>query len=137
MFGFVWDFTTNQINEQIDIREIESSAIHASDVLVRTPGYPSNWKHNDFISIGLAESENIINHSKVLELNQTDYDSLRTVLGLSDYEFYIRILDLDSNIIFEFGNQSDSSSFVIPVRRYCIYDNGTRRLAYFDLVVWK
>jgi hypothetical protein len=138
MYNFVWDFTQNQVDDQYFLRDMESSAIHASDILVRIPGYPTNWNHTNFVSIGLANDENVLNMTKILELNKTDYESLKINLGISAYDFYLDVIDLDSNLIFEYGIYPTDSSKIIPVKRYCLLDNmSERKIVYLNLVVWK
>lgn len=141
LFNFVWSQTILQVEDQVSIQLMESDVGMASDILIRTSGFPKNWTNSSFLSIGLANQRNIINSTLFSRMkNVSDFDSVKTALGLGGMDFCVKIIDKNDNHLDNFMECDYSQAdFVTPVRRYVLYDfeNGTRRTAYFDMVVWK
>jgi hypothetical protein len=126
------------MDDYISIREMENLVSLSTDTLVRSPGFPPDWNSTDYIAIGLADDDNVLNYTKLVEFNDTDYASVKALITQGLYEFYINVTYMDNSIIMTYGDTDTSSaSLVIPMRRFCLLDNGTRRPVYFDMVVWR
>jgi len=134
---FLFNYTSTQIDDYISGRGMENLAIMSTDTLVRSPGFPQDWNSGNFTSIGLADEDNVLNYTKLLELNETDYASAKILFTQGIYEFYINVTDFGENVIMTYGNTDISSAnSIVPIRRFCLLDNGTRKPVYFDMVVW-
>ncbi len=97
--ALVWEDVRAQISDIETHKNIYSSAASASDLLVRSPGYPANWSDGDVQSIGFADEPRLLNGSKVVVLLGIDYSKAKTKLGLWNYDFYLNFTDYEGNLI--------------------------------------
>lgn len=97
----------SQSNIYEDRKGIDEAAHKTVDLLVLSPGSPSNWENlplSGAYSIGLALSNNSISAAKAVflirQLNDpAGYLVLKDKLGLGPYDFYLRILDSEGAVI--------------------------------------
>jgi len=67
-------------------------AYQTSDLLVRTPGHPTDWNHSTVQIVGLADSNHILDPTKLSEFAMIySYRQQRQELGVLPYEFRIAI----------------------------------------------
>ncbi len=78
------DAAANQMNE-----EIRTRLDFAADVLMKTPGIPSDWNSTSIVSIGLADSNGRINKTKIRNLMGLDKDRVKIFAGLQLFNFNI------------------------------------------------
>ncbi|RLI47207.1 hypothetical protein DRO69_01130 [Candidatus Bathyarchaeota archaeon] len=92
----------------VDQQQLRNVALEALNSMLLSKGYPSNWGSNDpfnesdVAQFGLALSEDssfyVLDPDKVQRLNvgnpsgSLDYETVRTLLGLQDYGFNIKIM---------------------------------------------
>ncbi|MEM2963222.1 MAG: hypothetical protein QXW70_00795 [Candidatus Anstonellales archaeon] len=99
---------------------MEQSAIVASDILLKSSGYPHNWNQSNVQAIGLASSPHVLSVDKILAFKNISYNTSKKLLGIVD-EFYFYIDDIEGNRIHEVGN-STSSELSISVVRFALLD---------------
>jgi len=127
-----------------DVREqrlqelMERSIISASDMLVKTPGYPDNWDKNNVSSIGLKTGDHL-DKNKIKNLMEMDYKKAKDNLGLSGFEFYMNITDyknqaisIDSNTL-QFGNNIINGNRVSNIKRPVVFNN---TISVLNMVIW-
>lgn len=86
-FEFYMNFFPKQGLSYNDL-EVDTRII-ANQLMVR--GYPFNWTSVNVSRIGITNSDNRINESKVAEFSAIDYDKSRTLLGTAfDYFVYFQ-----------------------------------------------
>ncbi|MBI2547733.1 hypothetical protein HYW21_00110 [Candidatus Woesearchaeota archaeon] len=86
-FEFYMNFFPKQGLSYNDLKV--DAKIIANQLMVR--GYPFNWTSTNVSRIGITNSDNRINESKVAEFASLDYDQTRTLLGTSfDYFVYFQ-----------------------------------------------
>ena len=99
MIGVLWDTLTIDLESKKSFDDMMFQALSTSELLVKDGGSPPNWTTTVFYSLGLAESENVLEWRKVsyfTELVLNDYSSVKDVLGLSD-DFYFELYDLTNS----------------------------------------
>ncbi len=86
-----WAGAMQQKQQQEKIYEMWQKANLASDMLVNSPGFPSNWEelsNSDTNTIGLAIKSHSIDEQKLNAFKNMDYDTARRLLNLSEFDFY-------------------------------------------------
>lgn len=100
---FAWDYIASENYEQILFNEMQNTGLFVSDVLIRIKGFPLEWTNDNVQSIGLASEENILNETKIYQFINLDYNKIKRLLGLGNYEFYFELNDLDNVTIKQGG----------------------------------
>lgn len=138
-FYFAWNYSNNLISDSYNTRSMETRGVQASDVLIRTKGIPENWNSSNVVSIGIANSENVINKTLTLRLSTINYNISKALLGIQDFEYYLVIEDFNSSMIFTYGlNAPSSSKIILPITRYTLYDNESSKIpARMRLIIWE
>ena len=138
---FALNYTLNQNQSQIEMNMMENAAMSASDALVRQPGIPEDWDSSDVITLGLASQENILNESKLQNLLSLDNNTIKSLLGISNYNFYLEVRYANGSLAslptgegIVKGDPPSDASMVIPVERHVIYMGEIARMR---LVLWK
>ncbi len=119
--GF-WYVTTGDLDNTIKRNRLEATAVVASDLLIKSPGVPSNWTENPstILAIGLVSQHNVFDKIKLENFTSLDYNSSSELLGLSQSQgFYFYIEDLDGNRKYQTGNSSANGQ-VVFITRYGI-----------------
>lgn len=132
---FVWDYVNAQKQQQMLFDEAENIALSVSDALLRTKGLPENWNTTSVNVIGLASKENILNITKVsylLAMGSSDYNMTRAILS-GGYDFFLNITDLNGTSYGIIGSKPQSR-MVIPVERYCLYNERIAKLEFAIIV---
>jgi hypothetical protein len=138
---FALNYTLNQNQQTIEMNVMENAAMSASDALVRQPGIPEDWNSSSVVTLGLASQENILNESKLQNFLSMDNDTIKTLLGIGNYNFYFEVrypngslASLPNGEQIGKGDQPSGASTIIPVERYVIY---MEKIARLRLVLWK
>ncbi|MFH1402984.1 MAG: hypothetical protein ABIH11_01785 [Candidatus Altiarchaeota archaeon] len=100
---YLWDSVTMDISGDLRIFEMQWLSDSVGEQLVKTPGYPEDWKQDtvkvyglsDITPVGervffqdrIVDPDKLLNFIKNLEENYTDIR--RSLLGSSRYDFYI------------------------------------------------
>jgi len=108
---YLWDSTTADIQMDLSRYEMKWLSNAVSEQLVRTPGYPKNWKKNEVQVYGLAEIDRIGEYSigvdrvidpdkllfLIMNIRQNYSEMRRTLLGSSRFDFYMVLTCLNSS----------------------------------------
>lgn len=132
----------DQLKTSYEISLMNKKIQRISDVLVRTSGLPEDWNETNVISLGLAESENILNYTKILRLKNMDDYKIKAILGLEGYNFFMNFTNITD------GNFPEGSIFlgivpgnartIIPIERVVLIDFGNRReMGMMKFVLWR
>lgn len=108
-------------------RDLETSALSISEMLVKSQGYPADWENDVSLVgvLGLAGSENVLSKGKVDAFGSLSYNETKELLGIGN-EYYITIKSVDGQMLFSKGDELVNSSSV-----------GIERIVYFDRSVCK
>lgn len=79
----MWVEAHNQQNQLSAERVLQQQSYHTTSMLVRTPGYPTNWTAGDVDIIGLADPDHVLQDAKMRELDMMSTEDTRQGLGLS------------------------------------------------------
>jgi len=118
---------TEALDKTSEMRFVSAGAINS---LVLSEGYPADWQNladlTEVKSIGLANGRNIIDGNKLASLvdyNQNSYSELKSILGLTKYDVYIAVEDVNSgNTLYEFGLSPENEE-VVSSRRLGLLNN--------------
>lgn len=126
---FIWHQTFYHTHQNFQIIKMERLALSISDKLIRTPGFPRDWNDTTVEVLGLAEEENILNSTKIEIFLGMENETIRSLLGIQNYNFYFEILYLNNTLVeidgktLVKGVPPKNTECVIPVERYVILQN--------------
>lgn len=134
---FAWNYMSTDVIQTQQMREMQLKGLTISDSLIRTPGIPFEWNGTTVQVLGLALDENVLNATKVkyfVDMSDTDYDRLRGLMDIGQYDFYLEVLDLNGTV---YGNTTTpidaESPTIVPIERYAMYND---RIVKLKLVIW-
>lgn len=137
---FALNYTLSQSRQQAEMSVMESAAMSASDSLVRQPGIPQGWNSTNVTTIGLASQENVLNETKLSEFVGMDYNEIKRLLGIANYEFYFEVrypngtlASLPGGSQITKGTYPSDATIVIPVERHSLY---MEKPASMTLILW-
>ncbi|MCX6818779.1 MAG: hypothetical protein NT129_02140 [Candidatus Aenigmarchaeota archaeon] len=125
----LWGYVENQVRSSEERIDLESSLLIASDVLTKTKGLPENWSASNVRSIGLVDEEGILNITKVLNLINMSYDSVRDLLGVSNYNLYISLKDID-------GYDATSGVCNSPAAYFSVNEEDMKNIIANSGIIW-
>jgi hypothetical protein len=139
IFFLVYGEIKGQTAQSGALKDAQETAALLSDELVRTAGVPSNWTNETVVTLGLASEEGILSLAKIQSLGNMTYASTKDNLILGGFDYFLNLSNFTNAAIFTYGTYPpENASFVLPVRRLVLYDNGSARsLATLQVVVWK
>ncbi|MBI2668037.1 hypothetical protein HYX17_04705 [Candidatus Woesearchaeota archaeon] len=139
MVIFVFLFSTfnsynNKLNNNLEDNEKQRLASQVTDSLIKTQGIPEDWESNnlDIKEIGLVNKDRIINQTKLMELEDIDYNELKSIMNIQKYDF---------NLTIKFSNNDVISGVGVPItgkkitttRRFAVYN---KKEAIIDLTLF-
>ena len=133
---WVWGETYRQIYSSAETHARMRKLLDVTDSLVKTTGDPVNWFEASQVTdantyqIGLAKDENVLDRNRLNKFNETDMDTLKTVLGLMKEDFELTVIanwTTDPVIQYNVSGLNRSTSRVFVVERVVLLD-GDRTL---------
>ena len=105
--------------------EMENLALSIADILVRSPGNPEDWELRDEVEItlGLANESHVLDKEKVSKLLTMSQDDVKNILGIDNFNFFIRITYPNNVLVEEYGTPPANAEEVVVTRRLVIYDD--------------
>lgn len=103
-----------------------------SAIITQTPGNPPRWELNDTVwqdsnfTIGLANDNNVLSKYKLVtfitmhSLTYDRYEDIKSMFKLGMYEYYIKIRDKESNVIYTVGTAPGEELSVTIARKVII-----------------
>ncbi len=73
-----------------EYNEMALQALEISEILIKTPGKPSNWDSSNVIAFGLASEDRIISFEKAQEFCSIPESDISRLLNI-DYPFYFNL----------------------------------------------
>ncbi|MGV8085394.1 MAG: hypothetical protein ACP5N9_04045 [Candidatus Bilamarchaeum sp.] len=143
IYVLMWNNISLRWNSINRLGLMQSSAYFASESLLSTRGEPESWEMLSHIdsnvsAIGLVNGRNEIDNLKIQKLvseNATAYSTIKSRLGLSQYEFGFRVTDLTENVVYyEFGKLTEGSlNNSVNFDRFALLNNSP---VMFHMEVW-
>jgi hypothetical protein len=112
--------------------EAVNVADHLSEIWMRK-GTPENWEPSNIVGIGLM-SDSRLNQTKMNYLNDMGYNKVRSMAGVENYYFYLRVHDTTNNTMFDFGEYPSDPTIASKTRRISMLN---QTIVFVDTVVWK
>ncbi len=136
-----WNLYEKRFDANINEEEMAVSAIKISDFLVENSGFPTNWNNSNVQIIGLVSKDRILETRKLQSFINTTYNKTRNLWNIENYQYHLRITDLNGALLNVSGNFTDFGPFqnadedlVLKVRRFALY-GGKKVIVEFSL--WK
>jgi len=126
----VWNMSLSRLARFESKRVIDRRVSETAELLVKTPGAPSDWWKQEVVnstsvqSMGFAEKDNILSSERLGKAYSLDYETMKEILSLSKEEYYITVSDLESanrTIIYAMGRKPGKYSVVVS--RYAILND--------------
>lgn len=127
-----WGYANIQLEETRRLNEITDIAHTISNVWFRE-GIPEYWNASNVIDLGLQNNHRF-NQSKLNSLNEMGYTQVKKMIGVSVYDFYLRIYDTENNTFFDFGSFPSTSENIVKVKRVGIMNNS---IVFVETLVWE
>ncbi|MBN3037771.1 MAG: hypothetical protein JW834_04980 [Candidatus Diapherotrites archaeon] len=134
---WAWNWEVEQLDRKVLAGEIGERGLRITDALVKSRGYPAAWNASDVEVVGLADSDRQLSASKIeglIALSESiGYEGMKGMLGTWGHDFYLRIMDDESAVLAEAGEEPVMARTVVTVRRYALYEG---RSAVVELTLW-
>jgi len=121
----------SNIQDYKRIKEISETSSRLSETLMME-GVPKNWDPESVVEIGLL-SGGKLNQTKLYYLEDLGYSNVKRMAGIGEYNFFINVLDMENQTLFEFGDFPQNPEFISKTRRISILEN---KIVFLDVVVW-
>ena len=138
----IWDLYSIRLKMRQEYEDMMIKAIHISDQLVKSPGYPLDWEYRinttsqDYVEIlGLSHNDRVLSNQKV-EMFRTviPNQKVKDLLKIGLYNFYFTIKERNGTIVLAKGNNPVGSFNTVNLARLIIY-NGQPR--FMEFALWK
>ncbi|MFH1750780.1 MAG: hypothetical protein ABH863_03820 [Candidatus Micrarchaeota archaeon] len=145
----MWGSVNYQVQNQEMSRDMQATALSATEILLRTKGSPQDWDNNSVKSIGLVESEERIlsaNKSRYFFLYMaTNYSDAKFRLGAGAYDLGSQVTDRNGDVIFYDGVNFTSGAIpddareIANVQRLAIlkYNDTSQEFVNLRVIVWR
>ena len=124
-----WFNSVSSAQNSVVRNRMEFTAISISDILLKSPGEPSNWTNNtaNIQMLGLATSQNVLSTAKLANFSNISYSNMKTILGVTS-EFYFYVQDLNGSRLYEAGNSTLSGDNIVAITRFAVLNNQKVRM---------
>lgn len=118
-----WDraiYLIGEKNERIESRRL---GLAVCDLLVRSPGVPSDWNSTDVYTLGLVERLNVLDKNKINEFNSLPKSEIQELLGIRGFDFSFRVRAVNGTVLHDYGSSPTVLEDVIVIRRIAVYED--------------
>ncbi len=121
-----WSTTVSSAKNAMKKNRMEFAAISATDLLLKSPGSPSNWEQapSSVQMIGLASTPYTLSAAKLGNFTAMNYSQQKDLLGMQE-QFYFYIDNAAGTRLYEDGNLTVKSNSIVSITRYGIL-NGNK-----------
>jgi len=131
IFVFVtWNIYNLRISEQDAHVELQLIAFQIADILVESPGIPSDWETSlsNASVIGLQETPGVVSQEKVDAFLLLDYNSIKESFNIERFDFEFQVKNKNGTIQKLGAQQGNKTSEVITIRRIVYVENETKEM---------
>ncbi|MFH0971074.1 MAG: hypothetical protein V1835_00755 [Candidatus Micrarchaeota archaeon] len=144
----MWDSLNRQVFGREVTRSMQTAAIGAGDILLRTRGSPETWNTTNVKSIGLAENLRMLNITKCkyfFQLLSSNYSDVKFMLGAGAYQLAAEITNKTGEMItyggvnFTYSTITDNMTEAANSQRIAIlkYNETYSEFVNLRIVVWR
>lgn len=141
---FYYQNLQNDVYETSNRNDMYIKAIDVASLLATTSGYPHDWNSTTVKIIGLYDSGKFNLTKFEYLINNTDYQTAKTMLGTGVYNFYISLKNITGNIIVKSGNYnysyglypSNAEQVVLVKRLGLVNLNGNATKVTLEVILW-
>ena len=112
--------------------ELKDKTFMLSDILLSN-GIPADWNSENVELIGLSIYDKHITKKRLDELSKISYMDAKNIMGLKGFDFYIRLIEPNGNLLREYGSE-DEAKEIVALRRIVFYENSPAQL---EVKVWR
>lgn len=110
-----WTYALTQIEGTRETNDMIDKLHLVSQVWFKE-GTPTYWDSSNVIELGL-QNDHEFNQTKIESLEEIEYDKVKKLIGLEDYEFYFEVENNSNNSLFEFGKEPSDAKNVMKIKR--------------------
>ncbi len=128
-----WSSYHSKISERAEYHDMMTKAFQISDVLVKSPGFPSNWDEGNVGVVGLAIEDRILSIDKVNAFANLSLNKTKSIFQIYGYKFYFNLTKTNGEGIKEYGEEPNGEKS-ISIKRYVLYND---EKATMEFKIWK
>ncbi|MFB6294742.1 MAG: hypothetical protein ABEI97_03205 [Candidatus Nanohaloarchaea archaeon] len=131
-------------------RALRDRAGRIADLLVRGPGYPSDWTASTVQVVGLTRPDHVISPEKMAEFDALTYQEQKELLRTRASDFFLNVsrngstatVDTDTGeLALSFGTPAAADAETVAVAERQVLVNATQTQGYspavLELVLWR
>jgi hypothetical protein len=118
-----WDRAIYLIGEKNGRIESRRLGMAVCDLLVRSPGVPSDWNSTNVYTLGLVDRQNVLNKNKINEFTSLPKSKIQELLGIRGFDFSLRVRAVNGTVLFDYGNNPTLLQDIIVIRRIAAYED--------------
>ncbi|MEM4662693.1 MAG: hypothetical protein QXM75_01600 [Candidatus Diapherotrites archaeon] len=103
----------------------EYVARRAAQTLMLSAGDPSDWylvPDQNIKSLGIASEPNILQRAKIESLASKDYNLVKNILGIQNYDFNLTIFSSSGRVLYSVGKTKSKDYAVTKINRIGLLD---------------
>lgn len=135
---FIYSHYSSEFESRQEFNRMQLNAFQTAELLVKSGGSPAGWENmpDQTTIMGFAHNSNSkrnISSQKVGAFVNMSYSDIKRIFG-TNYEFYLRITDIEGNIMAEKGRTPADSpgARAVSIERRVLY-NGQNAVLLFAL----
>lgn len=134
--AFTYNLAYEQQSRLDRQRVMDRKAFNIASLMVRTPGYPSNWTNETVRIVGLSEPDHVVQDAKVQELKEMTPAERERVMDLDASEFF---LNISAGSYAETAGAPPSDADTVVVDRRSVIVNATNLLdrGTLTVILWR
>ena len=132
----IWNMAQSKTMHLEAERRMQEKTAFMTETLIKSQGYPANWNEDNVILIGLSDENFIIQDEKVEEFQSMDYEKIKNIFGIEDYDLNVTIST--ETAYYTIGRDIDDDALIIvPIRRIILLNSsGSVKRGTLNLITW-
>lgn len=87
---FAWNSAIDNYVQDMQRKDMEITGTRILDILVKSPGYPTDWEDKNATTIGLAAYDRTIDADKLSAFLDMDYNTTKKIFGVP-YDYFFKL----------------------------------------------
>ncbi len=131
LMNSIWVENYSNAIKKEETKRMQFSAKQAMKIFVDSSGYPADWTSGNVEIPGLLREYGAkkISNEKITELAGMDYDAIRSLLKIEEYDFFLSIDALGESHDQNIGTVVPANSKAVQLERVRYYQGGAASIA--------
>src|SRR3989344_1563839 len=128
----LWNLYSLRLNENIRAEEVELLSFQITDILAKFEGSPPYWQNDpeNTSTLGLNDGTGKLDEKKVNAFLQMNYTSVKRLLNIERFEYYMEVRDDNGNLLNSSGMNATTAEHKVSIVRLSLIGNSTRQLRF-------